>query len=93
MEMTEHASKQYDLDLGSIRSRVLPMGGLVESQIRRAIDALTTGNVALAEEVIATDHRVNGFEVALDERLQPDHRAPPAGGERPAHDLRHHARP
>jgi phosphate transport system protein len=66
MEMTEHASKQYDLDLGSIRSRVLAMGGLVESQIRRAIDSLTTGNVALAEEVIAADHRVNGLEVALD---------------------------
>ena len=43
--MTDHASKQYDLDLGSIRSRVLAMGGLVESQIRRAIDALTTGNL------------------------------------------------
>ena len=39
--MQDHASKQYDLDLGSIRSRVLAMGGLVESQIRRAIDALT----------------------------------------------------
>jgi phosphate transport system protein len=67
MEMTEHASKQYDLDLGSIRSRVLAMGGLVESQIRRAIDSLTTGNVALSEEVIAADHRVNAMEVSLDE--------------------------
>ncbi|HEX5766975.1 MAG TPA: phosphate signaling complex protein PhoU [Burkholderiales bacterium] len=64
--MTEHASKQYDLDLGSIRSRVLAMGGLVESQIRRAIDALTTGNVALSEEVIAADHKVNALEVELD---------------------------
>ena len=64
--MTEHASKQYDLDLGSIRSRVLAMGGLVESQIRRAIDALVTGDVALCEEVVAADHRVNAMEVALD---------------------------
>jgi phosphate transport system protein len=64
--MTEHASKQYDLDLGSIRSRVLAMGGLVESQIRRAIDALATGDVALSEEVVAADHRVNAMEVALD---------------------------
>ena len=67
MEMTEHTAKQYDLDLGSIRSRVLAMGGLVESQIRRAIDSLTTGNVALSEEVIAADHRVNAMEVSLDE--------------------------
>ena len=65
--MTEHASKQYDLDLGSIRSRVLAMGGLVEAQIRRAIDALTTGNLTLSEEVIEADHRVNAMEMDLDE--------------------------
>jgi phosphate transport system protein len=64
--MSEHASKQYDLDLGSIRSRVLAMGGLVESQIRRALDALATGDVALCDEVVAADHRVNAMEVALD---------------------------
>ena len=64
--MTDHASKQYDLDLGSIRSRVLAMGGLVESQIRHAIDALASGNVALSEEVIAADHKVNALEVELD---------------------------
>ncbi len=64
--MSEHASKQYDLDLDSIRSRVLQMGGLVESQIRRAIDALGSGDLALIDQVIADDHRVNGMEVALD---------------------------
>lgn len=64
--MSEHLSKQYDLDLGSIRSRVLAMGGLVESQIRRALDAFATGDLALSDEVIAADHRVNAMEVALD---------------------------
>ena len=66
MPGSEHASKQYDLDLGSIRSRVLAMGGLVESQIRHAIDALATGNLALSDEVIAADHKVNAMEVELD---------------------------
>ncbi len=66
MAMSDHASKQYDIDLGSIRSRVLAMGGLVESQIRRAIDALTSGNLALTQEVIEADHRVNAMEVELD---------------------------
>jgi phosphate transport system protein len=42
------------------------MGGLVESQIRRAIDALGSGDLALIDQVIADDHRVNGMEVALD---------------------------
>jgi phosphate transport system protein len=64
--MSEHASKQYDLDLGSIRSRVLAMGGLVESQIRRALDALMTDDMSLSAEVVAADHRVNAMEVALD---------------------------
>ena len=63
---SEHASKQYDLDLDSIRSRVLQMGGLVESQIRRALDALVSGDRAIADEVIASDHRVNAMEVAID---------------------------
>jgi phosphate transport system protein len=66
MGVSEHASKQYDLDLDSIRSRVLQMGGLVESQIRRALEALASGDRALMDEVIADDHRVNGMEVALD---------------------------
>ena len=64
--MSDHASKQYDLDLGSIRSRVLAMGGLVESQIRRAVEALASGELALSDDVIAGDHRVNAMEVAID---------------------------
>ena len=66
MGISEHASKQYDLDLDSIRSRVLQMGGLVESQIRRALEALGSGDRALMDEVIADDHKVNAMEVALD---------------------------
>ena len=64
--MSEHASKQYDIDLGSVRSRVLAMGGLVESQIRRALEALASGDLPLIEDIIAADHRVNAMEVALD---------------------------
>ena len=41
MGVTEHLSKQFDAELEAIRSRVLEMGGLVESQIRRALDGLT----------------------------------------------------
>jgi phosphate transport system protein len=64
--VSDHASKQYDLDLGSIRARVLQMGGLVESQIRGSVDALGSGDMALIDQVIDDDHRVNGMEVALD---------------------------
>ena len=64
--MNEHSSKQYDADLETIRSRVLEMGGLVEAQIRRALEALSSGERAISDEVIANDHRINGMEVSLD---------------------------
>src|SRR5437763_94894 len=66
MAVSEHLSKQFDAELETIRSRVLEMGGLVESQIRRALEALSSGERAIADEVIAHDHRVNGMEVAID---------------------------
>jgi len=65
--MTEHTYKQFDVDLEMVRARVLEMGGLVEEQVNRAIDALIDGDVKAAEEVIATDHMVNSLEVGTDE--------------------------
>jgi phosphate transport system protein len=64
--VSEHFSKQYDAELEAIRSRVLEMGGLVEAQIRRALDALASGDLNEIEATIADDHRVNGMEVSLD---------------------------
>jgi phosphate transport system protein len=65
--MAEHISKQFDAELEAVRTRVLHMGGVVEEQIVRAIDGLASGNMAVIEQVIADDHRVNALEVELDE--------------------------
>lgn len=65
--MAEHISKQFDADLEAVRTRVLHMGGVVEEQIVKAIEGLTSGDMAVIEQVIANDHRVNGLEVELDE--------------------------
>ncbi|GAA5185579.1 phosphate signaling complex protein PhoU [Niveibacterium umoris] len=65
--MTEHTSKQFDIELESIRTRVLQMGGLVEQQIARAIEGLTEGDQELIERVIDDDHQVNSLEIELDE--------------------------
>ncbi len=65
--MPEHTSKQFDQELEAVRARVLQMGGLVEEQIINAVEALATGNVELANTVMANDHRVNALEVGLDE--------------------------
>jgi phosphate transport system protein len=64
---TEHTSKQFDAELEAVRARVLQMGGMVESQIRLAIESLISGDVELMNRVIEDDHRVNALEVEIDE--------------------------
>jgi phosphate transport system protein len=63
----DHSSKQYDMDLEAIRSKVLLMGGLVESQFNEAVSAFRTGNIEQAEQVIKGDENVNRLEVTLDD--------------------------
>lgn len=63
----EHSSKQYDQDLETIRSKVLLMGGLVESHFHDAMACFRTGNAAQAEAVIKADEEVNRLEVMLDD--------------------------
>ena len=67
MTSTEHTSKQFDTELESVRALVMQMGGLVENQIKLAIESLISGNVELMNRVIADDHRVNAMEVEIDE--------------------------
>jgi phosphate transport system protein len=62
----QHQSKQYDQELESMRSRVLQMGGLVESQIKTALDAFERADVELADGAIQADRRVNELEIDLD---------------------------
>jgi phosphate transport system protein len=64
---TEHTSKQFDAELERLRARVLKMGGLVEEQIKLALDALMAGDMELCEMVERNDHKVNAMEVEIDE--------------------------
>ncbi len=67
MVNSEHTSKQFDAELEAVRARVLQMGGMVENQIRLAIESLISGDVELMNRVIEDDHRVNALEVEIDE--------------------------
>ncbi|RMC97845.1 phosphate signaling complex protein PhoU [Aquitalea palustris] len=68
--MADHISKQFDMELETIRTRVLQMGGLVEQQILSAIDALMSGDIAKFDKVIAEDALVNSMEVTIDDDCQ-----------------------
>jgi phosphate transport system protein len=65
----KHLSTQFDSELSSISTRVLEMGGLVESQVAQAIYALTNFSGEIATQVIATEERVNAMEVEIDREL------------------------
>ena len=67
MQTTSHTSKYFDAELEHLRARVLAMGGLVDQQIRYAIEALRTGDAALIERIVAEEQRVNEFEREIDE--------------------------
>ncbi len=69
MAISDHTSKQFDADLEDIRSRVLQMGGLVESQIMAAIDGLSTGGEEIISRVIDTERRVNKNEKEIDDAI------------------------
>jgi phosphate transport system protein len=65
----KHLSTQFDSELTSVSSRVMEMGGLVESQIRQAIYALSQFNMDAAEQVTANETRVNAMEIEIDHAL------------------------
>jgi phosphate transport system protein len=66
-DIGQHISHQFDEDLESLRSKVLNMGGMVETQVENALLALTSSDSSLAEEVATSDYKINSMEVAIDE--------------------------
>jgi len=67
MNETSHVSSQFDEDLSGLRTHVLQMGGLVETQISAAIDAYATGEIASVKAIVETDRKVNELEKAIDD--------------------------
>ena len=62
-----HIVKSFDKELSQIENMILEMGGMVENQINRAIDALLTRNEELASEVRQGDKAVDEMESRIDE--------------------------
>jgi len=67
MELGQHISRRYNQNLEDIRSKVLKMGGLVETQAEKSVKALLERNAELAEEVATSDYKINEMEISIDE--------------------------
>lgn len=65
----KHLSSQFDNDLNNISSHVMELGGVVESQIRQAIYALSQFSIEAADDVLVTEHKVNSLEVEIDREI------------------------
>jgi phosphate transport system protein len=65
----KHISTQFDSELSGISSRVLEMGGLVESQVVQAVYALTHSSGETASNVLRAEERVNQMEIEIDRDL------------------------
>jgi phosphate transport system protein len=65
----KHLSTQFDSELNGVSSRVMELGGLVESQIHQAIYALSTFSPEAADRVTENETRVNAMEIEIDREL------------------------
>ena len=65
----KHLSTQFDSELTAVSTRVMEMGGLVESQIHQAVYALSQFSLEVAGQVIEAERRVNAMEVEIDREL------------------------
>jgi phosphate transport system protein len=66
-DLSHHILSRYNDDLERLRTNVLQMGGLVEEQLKQAVEALVEGDSQLGEQVARGDVKVNAMEVAIDD--------------------------
>ena len=60
--------RNFHEELEGLKQTLLAMGGLVEDQIRRAMQALLERDDGIAQDVIERDRQVNAYDVEVDEQ-------------------------
>jgi phosphate transport system protein len=66
--MTDHIVKAYDQDISGLRNMLAEMAGLAEDQLAKAIKALSTRDLRLADEVIRNDEALDALEREIGEK-------------------------
>ena len=64
--MQHHTLKAFDADIDGMRSTVMTMGGLVEKQFTRAIDAIEFSELRLISQVLVDEEVVNQYHLQAD---------------------------
>ncbi|NMP31002.1 phosphate signaling complex protein PhoU [Thalassotalea sp. M1531] len=67
LNVGRHISGQFNEDLERVINHVMSMGGLVEKQLKDAINAMIEGDEKLAKKVLKGDYQVNDYEVNIDD--------------------------
>lgn len=66
--MTETVRSAFSEEIRELEQDILKMGSVVEQMLHKSIEALGTRNVFLAEEAIAMDDIVDGYNLAIENR-------------------------
>lgn len=64
---TDHIVSAFDEELARLTATISRMGGIAESQVAAAIEALSRRNPSLAAKVVQNDARVDQMEEAIDD--------------------------
>ena len=67
LHLGQHISRRFNEELEEVRSKVLHMGGVVETQLANALRVMVNDETELAEAVVDADSIVNSLEVEIDE--------------------------
>jgi phosphate transport system protein len=66
---TEHTVRSYDEELRRLANTLTQMGGLAESQIAAAMQAVARRDGNLAAEIVSTDPRVDLLEADVERQV------------------------
>ena len=62
----QHTVKAFDEDITRLRGLITEMGGLAETALEGALDALIRGDEVLAERIVADDRKLDTLEIEVD---------------------------
>ena len=65
---TERHPRHFEEDLGTLKTRLLEMGGLAEERLRMAMRGLVDRDARLLEQVLAGDADINKLHLEVDDR-------------------------